>query len=129
MAAKKRDWVNTYDSKVFSPDEQPIAAKIQQRRLQILVHSYIYYDLDMNIISDDTWSSMAKDLYELQKTYPDIAEKVNYADEFKDFDPSTGYNLNFRQPQIIDKAERLIDFNQKVKTKFINMLVNKGSNS
>ena len=62
---------------------------IRRYRLQIIVHSVIYYTYNCNIISDDEWSKRAKKLVELQSKYPDIANKVIYADEFQDFDRFT----------------------------------------
>ena len=62
---------------------------IRRYRLQMIVHSVIYYTYNCNIISDDEWSKRAKKLVELQSKYPDIANKVIYADEFQDFDRFT----------------------------------------
>ena len=70
-----------------------IAELIKRRRLQILVHSAIYYDFDRNIIDDATWSKWASELVDLQSKHPDISETVILHDEFKDFDGSTGFNL------------------------------------
>ena len=50
----------------FSDLELPIASKIQQRRLQMLVHSYIYYKLDENIISDHAFNYWGHELANLQ---------------------------------------------------------------
>lgn len=69
--------------------------KIQQRRLQMLIHSYIYYVLDDNIISDATWSRWAKELSQLQKKYPKTSKKVPYYKQFKNWDGSTGAFLDF----------------------------------
>ena len=66
-----------------------IKEDIRRYRLQIIVHSVIYYTYSCNIISDDEWSKRAKKLVELQNKYPDIANKVIYADEFQDFDRFT----------------------------------------
>ena len=66
-----------------------IEEDIRRYRLQMIVHSVIYYTYNCNIISDDEWSRRAKKLVELQNKYPDIADKVIYADEFKDFDRFT----------------------------------------
>ena len=85
-----------------------IASKILQRRLQILVHSYIYYELNNNIISDDKWSSWAMELVKLQKDNPLIASKLPYAKEFMDFDGSSGYNLPYKNKEIVEKAIRLL---------------------
>ena len=49
--------------------KQTVAEKIRQRRRQMLVHSFLYYELDSNIIDDYTWSKWGVELAELQKKY------------------------------------------------------------
>lgn len=88
--------------------DDPIAAKIQQRRYQILVHSLLYYDLDMNLVSDAKWAEWAKELAQLQNSHPDIASCVIFAEAFKGFDASTGYNLPYRDAQVVNIAYRLL---------------------
>ena len=44
-----------------------IVSLIRRRMLQIAVTSYIYYELNENIISDETWSKWAMELVELIK--------------------------------------------------------------
>lgn len=85
-----------------------VAELLNRRRRQILVHSIIYYKMDDNLISDSTWSAWATELEELQKKYPDIAAKVPYAEEFKDFDHSTGMNLPLDDPWTVNKARQLL---------------------
>lgn len=85
-----------------------IASKILQRRLQILVHSYIYYELNDNIVSDSKWSEWAMELVQLQKDNHLIATKLPYAKEFLDFDGSSGYNLPYKNKEIVEKAIRLL---------------------
>ena len=63
--------------------------------------------MDDNLISDSTWSAWATELEELQKKYPDIAAKVPYAEEFKDFDHSTGMNLPLWKEKTDVRCERL----------------------
>ena len=92
---------------------QTIAEKIRQRRLQILVHSFIYYDLDDNIIDDATWSKWAFELKDLQEKFPEIADKVIYADTFRNFDGSSGCDLNYRTPEIMNKAYQLLRYRDK----------------
>lgn len=92
----------------FTPEEEPIASKIQQRRLQLLVHSYIYYRLDINIIEDRQWDIWAAELVELQKQYPEIAEKVIYNEPFIDWDASTGFHLPFDE-WVMKKAKQLTE--------------------
>lgn len=95
----------------------PIAAKIQQRRFQILVHSYLYYDLDNSIISDDQWSEWAVELANLQVSNPELAKQVIFADAFWKFDGSSGYNLPYRDPQIVAIGDRLLKITEKERIK------------
>lgn len=94
---------------IFSGEELKIAEKIQQRRYQMLVHSYIYYEMNENIVSDNTWSTWAMELVELQTKYPHIAEKVIYAEDFADWDGSSGAFLTYaNKPNIVNTANRLV---------------------
>lgn len=88
--------------------EQVIAELINRRRRQILVHSAIYYNLNSNIITDETWSKWAMELVNLQHSHPDIAEKCVYHEAFRDFDGSTGFDLPLRDPWVMGRAERLL---------------------
>ena len=85
---------------------QTIMEKIRQRRRQMLVHSYIYYELNDNIISDAQWSKWAKELEQLQKDYPIQSRDVEYYEEFKDWDGSSGAFLNF--PEDIKTVANLL---------------------
>ena len=90
-----------------------ISALIKRRRRQILVHSFIYYELNQNLISDTQWSEWATELENLQSKYPDIADKTEYADIFQGFDHSTGANLKsaYEQDSIVSIAFRLLHYN------------------
>ena len=88
--------------------DNPLAAKIQQRRYQILVHSLLYYDLDVSLVSDVQWAEWAKELVQLQNSNPDISSRVIFAEAFKNFDASTGFNLPYRDAQIVNIAYRLL---------------------
>lgn len=101
-----------------------ISSLIRRKRLQILVHSYIYYELDQNIISDEAWSKWALQLENLQQKYPEIAATVEYAEAFKDFDHSTGQNLRsvYMLPNIQATAHRLIAYEAKMKSEMKDML-------
>ena len=72
-----------------------IKEKIRQRRRQMLVHSYIYYELDDSIVSDAQWAKWAKELEQLQKNYPKESAEVEEYEQFKDWDGSSGAFLNF----------------------------------
>lgn len=74
---------------------QTIKEKIKQRRRQMLVHSYLYYEMDYNIVDDHTWSKWAVELAELQKKYPKESAEVEYADLFSGWDGSSGAHLKY----------------------------------
>lgn len=98
--------------------ENNIAAQIQQRRYQILVHSLIYYELDTNLVSDAKWSEWAAELVNLQSEYPDIADSVIFAKAFKDFDGSTGFDLPYRDEQIVNIACRLLRMHEHLDVRY-----------
>lgn len=99
--------MNLYN--IFSGDELKIAERIQRRRYQILVHSYIYYEMNENLISDSKWSEWAMELVDLQTKYPRIAEKVIYANDFADWDGNSGAFLTYaNKPNIVATANRLL---------------------
>ena len=99
---------NTYE--LFSGQELVIAEKIQQRRLQILVHSCIYYELNGSSVSDKQWDTWAKELVELQKQYSHIAEKIIWSEAFKDFDGTTGFKLPIKDAWVMRKARQLTNY-------------------
>ena len=102
---------------IFSGEELKIAEKIQRRRYQMLVHSYIYYEMNENIISDSQWSQWAVELAELQAKYPDISKQVIYAEDFEGWDGSSGAFLTYRdKPNIVVSAQFLLRNMQKAKT-------------
>lgn len=96
--------------------EQTISEKIRQRRRQMLVHSYLYYEMDANIISDSQWSKWGVELAQLQNEYPKEASEVEYAEQFKEWDGSSGAHLEY-DDSIISIATRLYckEFNLKPK--------------
>lgn len=102
---------------IYSGEELKIAEKIQQRRYQMLVHSYIYYELDKNIVSDSQWSQWATELAELQSKYPELAKEVPYAKDFANWDGSSGAFLEYKdKPNIIATASRLLSTPASTKT-------------
>lgn len=75
----------------------------------MLVHSFIYYEMNENIISDSQWSAWAMELVDLQKQYPEIARQVPYAKDFEGWDGSSGAFLTYYdKPNIINTANRLV---------------------
>lgn len=81
-----------------------IQSKIRQRRSQMLVHSYIYYVLDDNIVSDDKWQQWANELRDLQNQYPEYCKIKFFDREFSDWNGDTGAMLPFKNEYVIHKS-------------------------
>ena len=64
---------------------EEIKELIKRRRFQILVHSFIYYRLNDNIISNEKFNDWALELIELQKKFPEISKEVELYIAFCDF--------------------------------------------
>lgn len=90
---------------------QTIRELIRQRRAQMLIHSFIYYILDDNLISDHQWQRWADELVALQEQYP---ERIGFYDEaFVDWDASSGYHLP-KDGWVIDKSLRLVRYRDRM---------------
>ena len=98
--------MKTYEE--FNGDFLKIAETIQQRRFQMLIHSCIYYELNQNLISDKKWDMWARELRDLQNTYPDISKRVQLYEEFKDWDASTGAFLPIKEKWVVNRAKWLL---------------------
>ncbi len=83
------------------------AELIKRRRLQILVHSCVYYMMDDNLVSDEQFDSWAKELEKLMKENPGLySDRFDYA--FEEWDSSSGYNLPHRDPWVMSVAKQLL---------------------
>ena len=87
--------------------DEPIQRINTLRRL-VLIHSCIYYRLGKSLVSDAKFDVWCRELVEIQKEHPKKAENGIYAEEFKDFDGTTGYDLPIGEPRVVDKAQRLV---------------------
>lgn len=87
--------------------KQTIEEKIRQRMLQVFVHSYLYYALDTNIVSDAKYDKWAHELIELRDKYPEEFKKVRHHELFEDFTGSGFYLVAHATPNLIGKAEWL----------------------
>ena len=97
--------------------KQTILEKINQRERQLLVHCCLYYGMNKNIISDDTYDFFSFDLADLIKKHPDDFKKSAYHYEFRNFDPSTGLGLNYKKPEILKASYHLRKYHKKEVTK------------
>lgn len=95
----------TYE--IFSGKDLEVAELILRRRMQMLVHSYLYYDRDTNLISDKEFDTWGRELVKLQTDYPEIAKQVDYAEAFADWDATTGFHLP-RTEQVVRIGQRLL---------------------
>ena len=98
--------------------DEEIKAIIKRRRLQILVHSCIYYRFGDNIWSDYHYDCAGKELAKLQVEHPDLSKAVpEYYEWFKDYTPecTSGYQLPISKPEIVAKAEYLLRIHEQYK--------------
>jgi hypothetical protein len=93
-------------------DEQ-IKELITRRRRQLTVHSFLYYQLNENIIDDHTFDFWSKELVELQEQYPEIAKECIWAKEFETFDGSSGFDLPYSNPHVQTTGYRLLAYCKK----------------
>lgn len=72
----------------------------------IILHSYIYYELNSNSISDKKYDKKAKELVKYKNDYPELWKKSMYYKQFGDeYNGATGFtlyhDLNEHQKNII----------------------------
>lgn len=72
----------------------------------IIVHSYIYYELNNNVVSDKQYDAKAKELVKYKNDYPELWRSSEYHKQFgDDYNGSTGFtlwhDLDDRQKDII----------------------------
>lgn len=65
--------------------------RIQQLRICLAVHSYIYYELCDNLVSDARWQAWAQELIEMHIKHPEYTD--DYDKYFDDWDGTTGFHL------------------------------------
>ena len=60
----------------------------------IILHSYIYYELNDNVISDKDYDARAKELVKYKNEYPDLWKSSEYYKQFgDDYSGATGFTL------------------------------------
>lgn len=78
---------------------------INRRRRQILVHSYLYYKMNTNIINDYTFDEWCRELMCLQAQYPNESKQGVFAKLFSKWTGFSGYDLFKNVPEIEDWAK------------------------
>lgn len=79
----------------------------------IIVHSYIYYELNDNVISDKDYDAKAKELVKYKNEYPELWKSSEYYKQFgDDYNGATGFSLyhelNEHQKEIIQSIAYFI---------------------
>lgn len=102
----------------FAPVEEPmvnavqtLSEKIRQRRTQMLVHSYLYYEMDENVIDDHKWQEWADELVELHTAWFrfNAPKPIGFYDEaFADWTGASGAFLPFDE-WVKKRAKSLLD--------------------
>ncbi len=88
---------------------------IRQRRLQMLVHSCMYYRLNTSLITDKQFDTWGRELVKLQNDYPEISRQVEWYKEFKDWDATTGFHLPLTHPWVLSTAQMLLNIEERRK--------------
>ena len=102
------------NSKFITKNLTKIQELIRRRRAQMLIHSCIYYEMNTNIVSDDTWQKWADELEGLQnKNSKDCS--IDFFDyEFKDWTGATGAHLPHRHPWVYSTANKVLSYHHKI---------------
>ena len=84
----------------------------------IIVHSYVYYELNDNFISDKEYDAKSKELSQLRNEYPDLWKNSMYHKQFgDDYNGATGFTLyhglDDRQKEIIRSIVNSIRYNKR----------------
>ncbi len=75
-------------------NEMPIQDQINFWQRYIIVHSYIYYFMDNNIISDREYDAKALRLVEMKNKYPEEWKNSEYYEQYGDeYTGNTGFDL------------------------------------
>ena len=85
--------------------------KIQQLRICLAVHSYIYYELCDSVVTDHVWQEWAQELILMHKQYPEYTD--SYDEYWVDWDGTTGFHL-CKIPGLYSTAMKLLRSKQHV---------------
>ena len=78
----------------MKPDNLTVQDYIDFLQRFIIVHSYIYYELNSNVISDRFYDEKSKELVQYKNNHPDLWERSQYYEQFgDDYNGATGFTL------------------------------------
>lgn len=97
------------------PYKQSEPEELWMRMQQFLVHSYLYYELDENIIDDHKYDRICVRLVELLNKYPEEYSKLPYHDIVGDGGEGSGSGSYIKDypPQIVTTAFRRLWWHKK----------------
>tara|TARA_R110002167_G_scaffold341670_2_gene550135 strand:+ start:815 stop:1153 length:339 start_codon:yes stop_codon:yes gene_type:complete len=68
---------------------------LERKQRQLIVHSFIYYNLNENIWPDSKWDKTAKEVFAVREQ--ETFKQSKFYKVFTNFDGCTGYNLTSYQ--------------------------------
>lgn len=78
----------------MKPEDLTIQDYIDFLQRFIILHSYIYYELNNNYISDMEYDKKSKELVKYKNEYPDLWKNSMYYKQFgDDYNGATGFTL------------------------------------
>lgn len=105
-----------FDKKTININNN-VLTLINKRRRQVLVHSYLYYKNNTNLVSDYTFDMWCRELADLHMRYPKEAEKAMFKEAFNGWDGFSGYDLfskdNLSELWARQKALQLTNYSLK----------------
>jgi NAD-dependent DNA ligase len=69
--------------------------------------------MNTSIISDHLFDTWSKELAQLQRDYPEQARQCVYAEEFANFDGSSGFDLPTHYPEVVALATYILRIHKK----------------
>lgn len=94
---------------------ESVISVLNRRMRQVLVHSFIYYQLNESIIEDWVFDRWSKDIVNMREQYPEEYERTDFAEQFREFDGSSGFDLPYATPEIQSIGYRMIKRYQELK--------------
>jgi len=86
---------------------------MDRRERQILVHSFLYYRMDENIVSDHSYDLWSHELADSIQDHESEFKQTAYYKDFIGFTGSTGMDLPLGSPEIERIALRLLAIHLK----------------
>lgn len=105
----------------FSNKSYTDKEKIQLLQRSILVDSYVYYELNENLLADSNYDANTRQLLALKKSNPEAWQKSKYRRYFENFESGTGFDLMYKvrkNPNLFRKIVRDGNLALELKTEY-----------